>query len=499
VERVIRVGMLGCGTVGSGVATILHREADDIASRIGARLQVVRVAVRDVDRSRDVPLPPEVFTDDPQQVVAADDVDVVVEVMGGRHPAGDLIRQALRNGKPVVTANKELVAHEGPDLFEEAYANGVDLMYEAAVAGAIPIIKPLKESLAGDKIRRVVAILNGTTNYILTKMTEEGADYAEVLAEAQALGLRRGRPDRRRRRPRRRQQGGDRRLAGVRHPVQADDVHREGIERVTPTDIDVATRLGYVVKLLAIANEDGDDVAVRVHPTFLPREHPLASVREAFNAIYVESDFAGELMFYGRGAGSYPTGSAVVGDLVDVARNVLQTARGRSSPSTTASASARWPSSRPSTTSCSRSRTSRACWPTVAHVFGEHRVSIAQVWQTDDHHRVQLVLITHRALEQDLRATVDQLAVTEGVREVTNVLRVEAEIFGPQGPADGRPAPDAYLPLDVDAFEEGTDGPRVARHHRGVPRPDAGARGHRAGDPARGRARRSSTPSTCPR
>ena len=429
-ERVIRVGLLGCGTVGGGVVTILDADDDDIAARTGASLEVVRVCVRDTSKDRGLPLSPDVFTDDPQQVVAADDVDVVVEVMGGRHPAGDLIRQALRNGKPVVTANKELVALEGPDLFEEAYANGVDLMYEAAVAGAIPIIKPLKESLAGDKVRRVVAILNGTTNYILTRMTEDAALYADVLAEAQELGYAEADP--------RADVGGHDAaskaaiIASLAFDtrVQATDVFREGIERVTPTDIAVATRLGYVVKLLAIINEDGDDVAVRVHPTFLPSSHPLASVREAFNAIYVESDFAGELMFYGRGAGSHPTGSAVVGDLVDVARNVLQTARGPVE---------------------SQHQTKRirlideletqyyvllevadvpGVLATVATVFGSHAVSIAQVWQTDDDDRVQLVLITHRALERDLRATVDELAATDGVREVVNVLRVESEVFG---------------------------------------------------------------------
>ena len=429
-DRVIRVGLLGCGTVGSGVVTILHADDADIAARTGASLQVVRVCVRDLTKDRGLPLDPEVFTDDPQQVVAADDVDVVVEVMGGREPAGALIRQALRNGKPVVTANKELVAHEGPDLFEEAYANGVDLMYEAAVAGAIPIIKPLKESLAGDKVRRVVAILNGTTNYILTRMTEDRAVYGDVLAEAQALGYAEADPTA--------DVGGHDAASKAAivaslafdTKVQATDVHREGIERVTPTDIEVATRLGYVVKLLAIANEDGDDVAVRVHPTFLPREHPLAAVREAFNAIYVESDFAGELMFYGRGAGSYPTGSAVVGDLVDVARNVLQTARGPVE---------------------SQHHTKRirpiaeletqyyvllevddvpGVLATVATVFGSHKVSIAQVWQTDDDDRVQLVLITHRALEQHLEDTVHELRATAGVRDVVNVLRVESEIFG---------------------------------------------------------------------
>lgn len=434
-DRVIRIGMLGCGTVGSGVVTILDADDDDIAARTGAHLEVVRVCVRDLTKDRGLPLSDDVFTDDPQQVVAADDVDVVVEVMGGRHPAGDLIRQALRAGKPVVTANKELVAHEGPDLFEEAYANGVDLMYEAAVAGAIPIIKPLKESLAGDQIRRVVAILNGTTNYILTRMTEDGARYDDVLAEAKQLGYAEADPT------------AD--VAG--HDaaskaaivaslafdtrVQADDVHREGIERVTPTDIEVATRLGYVVKLLAIITEDGeDDVAVRVHPTFLPREHPLASVRDAFNAIYVESDFAGELMFYGRGAGSHPTGSAVVGDLVDVARNVLQTARGPVESQHRTKRIQSMDELRTQYYVLLEVEDVPGVLATVATVFGTHTVSIAQVWQTDDDDQVRLVLITHRALERHLRETVEELATTDGVREVVNVLRVESEIFG-GGPA----------------------------------------------------------------
>ncbi len=430
-NRVIRVGLLGCGTVGGGVVTILDRDRDDIAARTGASLQVTRVAVRDTTRDRGLPLPADVFTDDPQQVVAADDVDVVVEVMGGRHPAGDLVRQALRAGKPVVTANKELVAHEGPDLFEEAYAHGVDLMYEAAVAGAIPIIKPLKESLAGDRVRRVVAILNGTTNYILTKMTEDGADYHDVLAEAQALGYAEADPTA--------DVGGHDAaskaaiLASLAFDtrVQADDVYREGIERVTPADIEVATRLGYVVKLLAVVNEVGDDdVAVRVHPTFLPAAHPLASVRDAYNAIYVEADFAGELMFYGRGAGAEPTGSAVVGDLIDVARNILQTARGP------VESQHREKRIRPIDELSTQYYVlldvadTVGVLATVATVFGSHEVSIAQVWQTDNDHQVQLVLITHRALERDLRATVEELATTEGVISVANVLRVEAEGFG---------------------------------------------------------------------
>ena len=429
-DRVIRIGLLGCGTVGGGVVTILANEADDITARTGAKLEVTRVAVRDTTKDRGLPLPPEVFTDDPDAVVAAPDVDVVVEVMGGREPAGTLVRRALALGKPVVTANKELVAHEGPELYEAARAAGIDLAYEAAVAGAIPIIKPLKESLAGDRVERVVGILNGTTNYILTRMTEEGAAYEEVLADAQRLGYAEADPTA--------DVGGHDAAAKAAilaslafdSVVHGEDVFREGIERVTATDIDVADRLGYVIKLVGIATEADDQVAVRVHPTFLPKTHPLAAVRDAFNAVYVEATYAGELMFYGRGAGALPTGSAVVGDIVDVARNLLQTARGPAE-------------------SAHRSKPLRpiedlqtqyyvlldvedrpGVLAEVAATFGDHEVSIAQVWQEGGGDSAQLVLITHRAREGSLQATVDALAGTSSVRQVASVLRVEAEVFG---------------------------------------------------------------------
>ena len=428
-ERVIRIGMLGCGTVGAGVVTILDREADDHAARIGARLVVTRVAVRDTTKDRGLPLPPDAFTDDPDDVVAADDVDIVLEVMGGRDPAGPLIRRALEAKKPVVTANKELIAHEGPELSEVAERNGVDLMYEAAVAGAIPIIRPLKESLAGDRIRRVVGILNGTTNFILTRMTEQGATYADVLAEAQALGYAEADPTA--------DVGGHDAasktaiLASLAFDsrVHADDVFREGIEKVTATDIDVAKRLGYVIKLLGIASETEEGIAARVHPTFLPATHPLAAVRESFNAIFVQADAAGELMFYGRGAGSEPTGSAVVGDVVNVARNLLQTVRG---PAETRH---RNKPIRP----MDRLRTQyyvlldvhdeAGVLAAVAHTFGDHGVSIAQVWQDGAGDHAKLVLITHQALEGDLRRTVEALEQLPSVSAVANVLRVESEVF----------------------------------------------------------------------
>ncbi len=428
-DRVIRIGLLGCGTVGAGVVTILARESDDITARTGAKLEITRVAVRDLGRDRGLGLPDEILTDDPSQVVEADDVDIIIEVMGGIEPANSLIRRALELGKPVVTANKELVAQQGPELYAAARSAGVDLAYEAAVAGAIPIIKPLKESLAGDRVRRVVGILNGTTNYILTKMTEEGTSYEDALADATALGYAEADPTA--------DVGGHDAAAKTAilaslafdSVVHGDDVYREGIERVTATDIRTADRLGYVIKLIGIASEVDDRVAVRVHPTFLSKEHPLASVRESFNAVYVEAEAAGELMFYGRGAGSLPTGSAVVGDVIDVSRNLLQTARGpyesqhRAKPI------------RPIeelTTQyyvlldvADRS----GVLADVAHTFGDHDVSIAQVWQEGTGGSAQLVLITHRAVEADLRATVDALAAMPDVRSVASVLRVEAEVF----------------------------------------------------------------------
>jgi homoserine dehydrogenase len=428
-DRVIRIGLLGCGTVGGGVVTILHQEADDVAARTGARLEVTRVAVRDATKARDLPLPASAYVTDPLAVVEADDVDVVVEVMGGREPASRLIRRALELGKPVVTANKELVAHEGPELFAAARAAGVDLAYEAAVAGAIPIIKPMKESLAGDRIIRVVGILNGTTNYILTRMTEEGADYAEVLADAQRLGYAEADPTA--------DVGGHDAAAkcailaslAFDTTVHGEDVFREGIESVSADDIRTADRLGYVIKLVGIASEADDQVAVRVHPVFLPKTHPLAAVRESFNAVYVDAAYAGELMFYGRGAGALPTGSAVVGDVMDVARNLLQTARGAGETQHRAKTLRPIEDLQTQYYVLLDVEDEPGVLAEVARTFGEHGVSIAQVWQEGQADSAQLVLITHRATEGDLRATVDALASTASVRKVASVLRVESEVF----------------------------------------------------------------------
>ncbi len=428
-ERVVRVGLLGAGTVGGGVWRILHEHADSIAARTGARIEVTHVAVRDRSRPRDVAIPDHLLGDDPMAVVEADDVDLVVEVMGGREPAGTLIRRALELRKPVVTANKELIAHEGPALTAMARAAGVDLAFEAAVAGGIPIIRPLRASLAGDRVTRVVGILNGTTNYILTRMTEAGEDFADVLADAQAAGYAEADPS----------ADVDGHDAAAKTAilatlafdvaVHADDVYREGIRGVSAADLRVAHRLGYVIKLIGVANVVDGRVGVRVHPAMLPAGHPLASVRGVFNAVYVEADATGPLMFYGKGAGAMPTGAAVVGDVIDAARGLVHTTT-RPSDVHVGIADLR-PIEELRTQYCVRLEVDDrpGVLAEVARSFGAHDVSIAQVWQDGVADGAELVLVTHRSREADLRATVDALERVDSVRRVAGVIRVESEAF----------------------------------------------------------------------
>ena len=327
-EQVVRIGMLGCGNVGAAVARLVHDHGDDIARRTGCRLEIARVAVRDVARDRDVPLSPEVFTTDGASIVDDPDIDIVCELLGGIEPARALILRAFANGRSVVTASKELLANNGKELFDASDAAGVDLAFEAAVAGGIPLIAPLKGSLAGERISRILGIVNGTTNYILTQMFERGSAFDAALAEAQRLGYAEADPTAD-------VEGFDAAakcaiLASIAFNtrVVASDVYREGITKIQAQDIADAKRLGYTVKLLAIAELDDDEVSVRVHPAMVPESHPLASVRDAFNAVFVEGDRIGQLMFYGRGAGGDPTAVAVVGDLAQVARNRVAGTRG---------------------------------------------------------------------------------------------------------------------------------------------------------------------------
>jgi homoserine dehydrogenase len=431
--RELTVGLLGCGIVGSGVVRLLSEHADAIEARLGARLVLGPVAVRTLARDRDVVVPR--LTSDPHEVTGDPDVDIVVEVMGGIEPARSLITEALLAGKSVVTANKELISTLGRELLTLAHRKGVRLEYEAAVAGGIPIIKPMRESLAGDRVRKILGIVNGTTNYVLTKMTDDGATFGEALAEAQRLGYAE-------RDPSADVEGYDAAakaaiLASIAFDTQvvAGDVYREGITRVTATDIAHAARMGYVIKLLAIAEDYKDveasprpphgELTVRVHPALIPVDHPLASVRDSFNAVFVRADAVGQLMFYGRGAGSLPTASAVLGDLVTVARGLLSRERPMNGPP----ARQRLMRSIDEVTVQYYILLDVADQPgvlaAVASVFGANMVSIKSVWQEGEGESAQLLLITHAAKERDVQATLHDLRELYTVRSVASVMRVE--------------------------------------------------------------------------
>jgi homoserine dehydrogenase len=422
-NRTMTIGMLGCGIVGSGVVRLLREHGDEIAARLGARLEVGPVAVRNLSRAREVDVPG--LTADPHQVSRDSDVDIVVEVMGGIEPARTLIAEALEGGRSVVTANKELVATLGAELFDLAHAKGVRLEYEAAVAGGIPIIKPLKESLAGDRVRRVLGIVNGTTNYVLTRMTEEGLSFADALAEAQRLGYAE-------RDPSADIEGYDAAakaaiLASLAFDakVVAGDVYREGITAVTATDIAFADRMGYVIKLLAIADETDQGVGVRVHPALVPHDHPLASVRDSFNAVFVEAEAVGDLMFYGRGAGSLPTASAVVGDVVDVARGLLSEERPPEHGYLVNKPLRPFDELTVQYYVLLDVVDAPGVLASVAGAFGDNDVSIKSVWQEGTGERAQLLLITHAAKERNVQGTLHALRELPVVRDVASVMRVE--------------------------------------------------------------------------
>jgi homoserine dehydrogenase len=426
-DRTLRVGLLGCGTVGTAVTRLLHDHREDIARRAGCRLEVSKIAVRDPSKRREVPVHPSAFTADPVEVVDDPAIDIVCELMGGSEPAGSLILAAFDRDKPVVTANKELLSTRGRELFDASDAKGLDLYFEAAVGGGIPLVRPLKESLTAERLTSIIGIVNGTTNYVLTRMSENGMSFAEALGEAQRLGYAEADPTAD-------VDGYDAAakcaiLASIAFNarVVAGDVYREGIGRVTTEDIEFARRLGYVVKLLAIAELHEERVAARVHPAMIPSEHPLAAVRDAFNGVFVEGPNVGELMFYGRGAGGEPTATAVVGDLVTVARNLLAGARGVGC-------------------TCFLERTVRpmsemegqyyillrvedrpGVLAEIASVFGRNDVSIKSVWQEGTGADAQLVFITHRAREGSFQQAVTELGGVRAVEEVRSILRVEAE------------------------------------------------------------------------
>ncbi len=423
----MRIGLLGCGNVGGPLVALIDARREAVAATAGVQLEVRRIAVRSLTKDRGLDLPADVLTLDAMSVATDPDVDLVVELIGGIEPARELILAALAAGKPVVTGNKELVANHGAELAEAAQAAGVDLLFEAAVAGGIPIIRPLRESLAGEDISRVMGIVNGTTNFILTRMTEEGADYRDALAEAQSLGYAE-------RDPTADVEGYD---AGAKAAiiaslafgtrVVAGDVYHEGISGITAHDIASASRLDHVIKLLAVCEQlDGDDgpeVAVRVHPAMVPVQHPLAGVRDSFNAVFVEGAAVGDLMFYGRGAGGGPTASAVLGDLVDAAVN--RTKGTAAIVGFGGRARIRPIDEQRSPFYLSLDVADRpGVLRSIAEVFEKHDVSIRSLEQEGIGADARIVLITHVAREADLRATVHDLKELPTVLAVGSVIRV---------------------------------------------------------------------------
>ncbi|MBG0561869.1 homoserine dehydrogenase [Actinoplanes aureus] len=428
--RSVRLALLGCGTVGSEVVRLLHEQAADLTARIGAPLELAGIAVRRLGRERgDLPVDPSLFTTDALSLIKRDDVDVVIEVVGGIEPARSWLIESLRAGKSVVTANKALLAEDGGTLHAAAAEGGADLYYEASVAGAIPLLRPLRESLHGDRVTQVTGIVNGTTNFILSSMAATGAGFDEALEEATELGYAEADPTAD-------VEGFDAAakaaiLASLAFHtrVTAADVFREGMTGVTAGDMASAKEMGCTIKLLCIAQRgsgvEGDTVSVRVHPAMIPLSHPLAGVGDAFNAVFVEAEAAGPLMFYGRGAGGRPTASAVLGDIVAAARNKLT---GTRAPSESNYASL---AVRPIGESMTRYHISLdvaerpGVLATVAGVFAQHEVSIATVRQSGREDDAKLVIVTHSAPDAALAATVEALSRLDIVRSIASVLRVE--------------------------------------------------------------------------
>ena len=415
--------------MGAALVTLLDERRDAVAARTGLELEITRIAVRSTSKDRGLRIDPSVFCTGAADIVSDPEIDIVVEVIGGIEPARSLLHDAIAAGKPVVTGNKELLANHGAQLFAAADDAGVDVLFEAAVAGAIPLIRPLRESLAAEPVQRIMGIVNGTTNYILTQMAERGASYAEALSEAQSLGYAE-------RDPTADVEGFDAAakaaiIATVAFGavVVAGDVYREGISRIALHDIEMARRLGYAVKAIAVAERTGDgdgerpEVAVRVHPAMVPFQHPLASVRDSFNAVFIQGDAVGELMFYGRGAGGRPTAGAVLGDLVDAAVNLASGGPGRIG---------RLVPARVRSIDDLRSAyyigmevaDQPGVLASVAAVFGRHGVSIRSMEQHGLRDDARLVFITHECLERDLQATLRDLRGLEAVHDLGNVIRV---------------------------------------------------------------------------
>ncbi len=421
----LKLGMLGCGHVGMEVARLLSADSGDFAARAGAQLTLTKIAVKDAAKKR-AHLDSRLITTDAHSVVSDPDISIIIEVIGGISPARELLTTAMKNGKSVITANKALLAQHGAELFNVAAENGVDLYYEASVGGAIPILRPLRESIVGDHVTRIMGIVNGTTNYILTKMDEEGLPFDAVLKEAQSFGYAEADPTAD-------VEGHD---AAAKAAILASlafhsrvsdrDVFTEGITKISATDVAVAKAIDHVIKLLAIAELTSDDkISVRVHPTLIPRNHPLAAVRNAFNAVFVEAQSAGELMFYGRGAGGEPTASAILGDVIAVARHLTMGSTGPRESGYAERAIA--PIGDVKTRYLIRLNVSDkpGVLAAIAQIFATHHVSIQTVRQSGRDNDAELIVATHSATDAALHATVKDLSHNNSVKSVESVLRIE--------------------------------------------------------------------------
>jgi homoserine dehydrogenase len=423
-DKPVRIGMLGCGVVGSSVARLLLADTAELSTRAGVKIELSRIAVRTIKPYEGIN--PALFTTDPFSVVNDPEIDLIIEVIGGIEPARELIMTAIENRKSVVTANKALLASHGAEMFTAAYAKGEDIYYEASVAGAIPIIRPMRDSLAGDFVTRLMGIVNGTTNYILTKMHEDNREFADVLKEAQALGYAEADPTAD-------VEGFDAAakaaiLSGLAFHtrVTVDDVYREGISKITLEDVNIAKSMDHVIKLLAISElTPADEISVRVHPVMLHKSHPLASVRDAYNAVFVEAESAGSLMFYGRGAGGAPTASAILGDVVAVARHIALNSVGQRETDYADRDIAPIESTKTKFLIRLEVADKAGVLAAIATVFANHGVSIQTVNQAGRNNDAEVTIVTHRATEGELKATVASLKAMDMVNKISSVIRVE--------------------------------------------------------------------------
>ncbi|MGE5454457.1 MAG: homoserine dehydrogenase [Methylocystaceae bacterium] len=424
----INVGLIGCGVVGSGVVELLARNAFDIANRCGEPINLVKVLEIDTKKLDAAGVAADIRVNDINDILDDDDINVIVEVMGGIEPARTYILEAMRRGKNVVTANKDLIAVAGGELLDTAADHGVDFMFEASVGGGIPVIAPLKQSLPGNRLQQVIGIVNGTTNYILTKMSREGSSFTDVLAEAQHLGYAEADPTSD-------TEGIDAArkitiLASIafNSRLTLDDVYVEGITRITPQDINYGRELGYTIKLLAIAKEIDGSIQVRVHPAFIPNHHPLAAVNGVFNAIFMTGDAVGDVMLYGRGAGKEPTASAVVGDLMEIGRNLKYHSTGRIGCTCYEHKKVLPIDELISKYYIRMTVVDRpGVLATIAGVFGANEVSLATVLQKTAGQAAQLILITHQVKEANLQDSLAVLKALSMVDSIDNVIRVEGD------------------------------------------------------------------------